>query len=475
MSPSFRQIQMNSASTTSENETHLLRRFGLVQATALNMSNMIGVGPFITIPLLMSALGGPQAMLGWIVAVLIAIPDGMVWSELGAAMPGSGGSYLYLREAYGRETFGRLMAFLFIWQFIISGPLEIASGYIGFARYTGYLWPGITARGTLLVAASVGIINIVLLYRRITSIGKITVSLWIGTLLTTLAVVVTGVMHFSAARAFDFPPGAFKFSLGFLLGLGAASRIGVYDYLGYYDICYIGDEVRDPGRTIPRSIIISVVAVAVIYLAINLSIIGVVPWREFVPAAAHPESGFVVSLMMEQIYGPKIATVFTAMVLWTAFGSVFALLLGYSRIPYAAALDGYFFKVFGRLHPTKKFPYVALIVLGLIAILCSFFSLDAVIDALISTRILVQFIGQICALILLRRRAPELPRPYRMWLYPLPSLIALIGWVFIFATTDWPVIVLGLGTLLLGAICFLGWSWYTERWPFGPSVNTAAP
>ena len=450
----------------------LLRRFGLVQATALNMSNMIGVGPFITIPLLMSALGGPQAMLGWIVAVLIAIPDGMVWSELGAAMPGSGGSYLYLREGYGRETFGRLMAFLFIWQFILSGPLEIASGYIGFARYTGYIWQGITGPQTLMVAAAVGVVNVVLLYRRITSIGKITISLWIGTLLTTLAVVVTGAIHFSAARAFDFPPRAFTFSLGFLFGLGAASRVGVYDYLGYYDICYIGDEVRDPGRTIPRSIIISVVAVAIIYFAINLSVIGVVPWREFVPYQVHPESGFVVSLMMEKIYGPKIATAFTAMVLWTAFGSVFALLLGYSRIPYAAALDGYFFKVFGRLHPTKRFPYVALIVLGLISIVCSFFSLDAVIDALISTRILVQFIGQIFAVILLRRRAPDMSRPYKMWLYPLPSIIALIGWVFIFATTPWPVVVLGLGTLVLGVVFFLVWSWYTERWPFAPAVPT---
>jgi amino acid transporter len=450
----------------------LLRRFGLLQATALNMSNMIGVGPFITIPLLLTALGGPQAMLGWLVAVLIAIPDGMVWSELGAAMPGSGGTYVYLREGFGRETFGRLMAFLFIWQFILSGPLEIASGYIGFARYTGYLWRGITSQQTLLIAASVGLINIALLYRRITSIGKITVSLWIGTLLTTLAVIITGAMHFNAARAFDFPPGAFHFSLGFLFGLGAASRIGVYDYLGYYDICYIGDEVKDPGRTIPRSIIISVIAVAIIYLAINLSIIGIVPWREVVPANEHPESGFVVSILMEKIYGSKVATLFTAMVLWTAFGSVFALLLGYSRIPYAAALDGYFFKVFGRLHPTKRFPYVALIVLGVMSIICSFFSLDVVIDALISTRILIQFIGQILALVLLRRHAPNMHRPYKMWLYPIPSFIALIGWIFIFATTAWPVIILGLGTLTLGAVFFFVWSWYTDRWPFAASVQS---
>lgn len=457
-----------------DTEEHLLRRFGLLQATALNMSNMIGVGPFITIPLLMSALGGPQAMLGWIIAVLIAIPDGMIWSELGASMPGSGGTYVYLREAYGRETFGRLMAFLFIWQFILSGPLEIASGYIGFARYTGYIWQGITPRESILVVIVVGIINIALLYRRITSIGKITVSLWIGTLLTTFAVIVTGVTHFSAARAFDFPPGAFSFSLGFLFGLGAASRIGVYDYLGYYDICYIGDEVTNPGRTIPRSIIISVICVAIIYLAINLSIIGVVPWRDFVPASSHPQSDFVVSIFMERIYGAKAATLFTAMVLWTAFGSVFALLLGYSRIPYAAARDGYFFKIFGRLHPTQHFPYISLVVLGLISIICSLFSLGIVIDALITTRILIQFIGQIFAVMLLRKRAPEMRRPYRIWLYPLPSVMALVGWVFIFATTDWPIVLLGLGTLALGVIFFFVWSWYTQRWPFALPVETSA-
>jgi amino acid transporter len=449
-----------------DTQEHLLRRFGLLQATALNMSNMIGIGPFITIPLLMSALGGPQAMLGWIIAVLIAIPDGMIWSELGASMPGSGGTYVYLREAYGRETFGRLMAFLFIWQFILSGPLEIASGYIGFAKYAGYIWQGISPSESLLVVIAVGVINIALLYRRITSIGKITVSLWIGTLITTLAVIVTGAMHFSAARAFDFPPGAFNFSLGFLFGLGAASRIGIYDYLGYYDVCYIGDEVKTPGRTIPRSIIISVVCVALIYFAINLSIIGVVPWREFVPADAHPQSDFVVSIFMERIYGAKAATIFTAMVLWTAFGSVFALLLGYSRIPYAAAQDGYFFKIFGKLHPTKHFPYVSLIVLGLISIICSLFSLGIVIDALITTRILIQFIGQVFAVMLLRNRAPAMQRPYRIWLYPLPSIMALIGWVFIFATTDWPIVLLGLGTLALGAIFFFVWSWHTGRWPF---------
>src|SRR5688572_5977721 len=357
----------------------LQRRFGLLHATALNMINMIGIGPFITVPLLMTALGGPQAMLGWIVALVIVICDGMVWSELGAAMPQSGGSFGYLREAFGRQGLGLLMAFLFVWQFILSGPLEIASGYIGFSQYLGYIWPGVSSQTLFLVAASVGLLNIALLYRRITFIAKLTVSLWVGTLVTTAAVIATGAIHFDPQVAFDFPPGAFTFSLGFLMGLGAAARVGVYDYLGYYDVCYIGDEVQNPGRVIPRSILISTVVVAAIYFCINLSIIGVVPWRDFVPADAHPQSSFIVSIFMEKVYGSRVATVFTLMILWTAFGSVFALLLGYSRVPYAAARDGYFFKAFARLHPTGGFPYVSLIVLGVISIIACLFSLGIVI------------------------------------------------------------------------------------------------
>src|SRR5258705_13792406 len=188
----------------------MTRRFGLLHATALNMTNMIGIGPFITIPLLMSALGGPQAMLGWVVALVIVLCDGMVWSELGAALPGSGGSFGYLRHGYGAEKMGRLMGFLFVWQFVLSGPLEIASGYIGFSQYLGYIWKGITPRQTMLVVTIIGLVNLALLYRRIKSIATITVTLWIGTIVTVVAVVVTGALHFDPKVAFDFPPGAFN-------------------------------------------------------------------------------------------------------------------------------------------------------------------------------------------------------------------------------------------------------------------------
>jgi amino acid transporter len=277
----------------------------------------------------------------------------------------------------------------------------------------------------------------------------------------------------SKPGAFDFPAHAFDFSVGFFFGMGAASRIGIYDYLGYYDVCYIGDEVKDPGRVIPRSIILSILGVALIYFAINLSIVGVVSWHEFVPAEGNEKANFIVSIFMEKIYGSRMAALFTVMVLWTAFGSCFALLLGYSRIPYAAAQDGCFFRVFGRLHPRKNFPHISLVVIGLISIACSFLPLLTVIDALLTTRILVQFIGQIFAVILLRKRTPNAIRPYRMWLYPLPSLLALAGWIFVFGTTGWKLILFGLGTLAAGVLIFLGWSGTTKQWPFARPAMTA--
>src|SRR2546427_2960293 len=255
----------------------MVRRCGLIHATALKVTNRMGSGPFITIPLLMSALGGPQAMLGWLGALVVVGCDGMVWSELGAALPGSGGSFGYLRHGYGAGTVGRLMGFLFVWQFVLSGPLEIASGYIGFSQYLGYIWKGITARQTILVVTAIGIFNIALLYRRITSIAAITLTLWAGTILTVVVVIVTGVLHFDPRVAFDFPPGAFTFSIAFFLGLGAASRIGVYDYLGYYDVCYIGDEVRNPGRVIPRPLLLSPALLALVHPAIHFPLLRALP------------------------------------------------------------------------------------------------------------------------------------------------------------------------------------------------------
>jgi len=435
----------------------LVRGFGLLQATALNMSNMVGVGPFITIPLIISSMGGPQCMLGWLLGALLALCDGLVWSELAAAMPGTGGSYLYLREAFRKTSLGGVLPFLFIWQFIFSGPLEIASGYIGFSQYVGYFWRGMGTTETRLVSLAVGALVILLLYRRITAVGRLTVTLWVGMMVTVLWVIAAGLANFHPKVVFDFPANAFTFSTGFATGLGSAMLIAMYDFLGYYDICYVGGEVRNPERVIPRAIIYSVLGVAAIYSLTNLSMIAVVPWREAV------NSKYIASEFMERLYGTRAASVVTLLVLWTAFGSVFALLLGYSRIPYAAALEGHFFKPFGRLHPTGKFPHISLLVMGILSIIASLWNLDEVISALLTTRILIQFIAQIFAVRHLRKHRPEIARPFRMWLYPVPSVVAFIGWAYIFATSGWKFVAFGLLTLLAGIVAYGIWTRFSPR------------
>ncbi|OYW31696.1 MAG: hypothetical protein B7Z47_00350, partial [Chthoniobacter sp. 12-60-6] len=296
------------------------------------------------------------------------------------------------------------MGFLFIWQFILSGPLELATAYVGVAQYLQPLWPQSSEFTRLCAGAGVGLLIIFLLYRRIESIGKILVMLWGGALLAMAIVIATGVLHFDAKLAFDFPPDAWRFDAAQWVALGAAARIGMYDYLGYYDICFIGDEVKQPGKVIPRAVMLSLVLVALIYFAVNLSIIGVVPWREFV--SADGTSKPVVTMMMSKIYGHDFAQLFTGLVLWTMVACCFAMLLGYSRIPYAAARDGSFFSLFGRLHPRLGFPHVSLVVVGLIAAAATFVKLGTLIDGLLTTRIVVQFAGEIGALILLRRVRP---------------------------------------------------------------------
>src|SRR5882762_4250848 len=419
-------------------EPQLIRGVGLWGATTLNMIDMIGVGPFITIPLIIAAMGGPQAMLGWILGALLVVCDGLVWAELGAALPGSGGSYRYLAEIYGARKLGRLMSFLFIWQLTFSAPLSIASGSIGLAQYATYIFPGlgpetkvtfpilgsveINAIPVALVAIAAVGLAVFLLYRRITLIEQLSKFLWVGVMLTIAGIIFAGVTHFDPKLAFDFPPGAFTLRPEFFTGLGAALLVSVYDYWGYYNVCFFGGEVKDPGRTIPRAVLLSILFV---------SILGVIPWREFAGTADTPAQRYVISSFMERLYGSKASLVSTALIMWTAFASVFSLLLGYSRVPFAAARDGNYFRIFAKVHPRHRFPYVSLLVMGGIAALFCFFRLADVIAALVVIRILVQFLAQIGGVIALRVRQPDLPRPFRMWLYPLPALVALGGFVYV--------------------------------------------
>ncbi len=455
-----------------ENEK-LERGLGLVEATALNMTFMVGIGPFIVIPFIIHAMGGPQCLLAWVAGATLALLDGCVWAELGAAMPQAGGSYVFLREAYGANRFGRLMSFLFIWQTLFQAPLSISSGALGFADYSKYVVgkiPGLTqwlgghlfgVNYNRIVALILISIVVLLLYRRITTIGKISTALWIIVLGTILWLIYGGVTHFDASRVFTYPAGTWNMSRVFFLGLGVASVQSVYCYLGYYNVCNLGGEMKEPEKNIPRAIFISIIGIAILYFAMQTSILSVIPWQEA------QNSPFLVSLFVERTFGLNWAAFGTGLILVLAFGSIFSATLGYSRVPYAAALDGNFFSIFARVHPTKHFPYISLIALGLTsAIICLFFDLFSVIRAILAMRCLIQFVGQACGLMLLHRKWKAERWPFRMWLYPVPVLLAIAGWIGIFLSTGLRPIISSLVAMTVGLLVYMGRARMLSQWPF---------
>ncbi len=440
------------------------------------MSQMCGVGPFITIPAMVASFGGPQAVIGWIAGAILALADGLVWAELGAAMPGSGGTYIYLREAFQYRT-GRLMPFLFVWTAMLFIPLIMSTGVIGFVQYLGYLWPSMTNWQGDLVGLAFIVLIIVLLWRRIESIGKLTVVLWAIMIISVLAVILAAYTHFHPGMAFNYPAHAFDLtSGGFWIGFAGGLTIGIYDYLGYNTTSYLAAEIRRPGRVIPRSIGFSIVGIMSIYLLMQIGVLGVIHWQEMLkPDSVAAKS--VASAVLERTWGHAAADVVTVLILVTAFASVFAGLLGGSRVPYDAARDRVFFRMYARLHPRHRFPWVALVTMGVITaigfMIGRLTDLTTIIQLLTTVIVIVQALAQIVALSVLRRRQPQLRRPYRMWLYPLPSIVALVGWVVIYAYADTNSpgrhpIELSLGWLVLGCVAFLIWAKVEKLWPFGP-------
>lgn len=437
----------------------LVRGLGLKEATAANVVQMVGIGPFITIPFLLAAMGGPQALLGWLVGAILAISDGLVWAELGAAMPGAGGSYVYLREAYSPRGMGELMSFLFVWMIMFTAPLSAATGGVGFAEYLRYLVPSLGPVGTKVVAVSVVLLVTGLAYRDIKAAGRLSFGLMVVVLGSILWVIVSGVFRLDVHRLVDFPPDAFRLSKEFFFGLAAATLIAIYGYGGYSNACYLGGEVKNPEKNIPRAIVLSILVVATLYFFMTASIIGVVPWQQ---AANSPH---VVSDFMEIIYGHWAGQVLTVLILGAAFASVFALMLGYSRIPYAAATDGKFFSVFARLHPRGRFPHVSVVTLGVISVPFCFFTLEEIIQVLMVIQVVILYLAQVLAVTLIRRR-PDIHRPFQMWLYPLPSLLAAAGWLYILFSTSWRMIGFGVLVLLVGISAYLVRAWQGRLWPF---------
>ncbi|TGE21428.1 APC family permease [Hymenobacter aquaticus] len=481
---------MTSTSTDSTTTAPpLRRRLGLVQATALNMIDMVGIGPFVTLPLVMGFMG-PYFLLAWLVGAGLAAVDGLIWSELGAAYPEAGGSYKFLKLAYGEKKWGRLMSFLYVWQTLIQSPLVLASGAIGFAQYFSYLVPLPQWWQPKLVAGSVVLLLIVLLYRRIEDIGRLGVALWVGVLGLMAWLIFGGVTHPNHEVAIlpaDGLSSLLSWQDGHLTGLLVSAAMGqaavktIYSYLGYYNVCHLGGEIVNPQRVIPRSIFLSILGIAALYLLLNWSVGTVIPWQEVQAwqTGAGDKSQFIISVFMERLYGPVAANAATGLVLLVAFASLFAVLLGYSRIPYAAAADGEFLPVFAKTHPTKHFPHVSLLLLGGVGFVFSLlFKLGEVISAILAMRILVQFVGQAVGLMLLRRRRGTASLPFKMPLYPLPVVVAIVVWLAVFggiapAEVAWGGLhfklyfqLAALGMMTLGAGVFLLWSRRLKRWPF---------
>jgi amino acid transporter len=459
-------ISSEHSGPTVSGQPALERKIGPVQATAINMTQMCGIGPFVTIPAMVATIGGPEAMFGWIIGAIVALADGLIWAELGAAMPGAGGTYIYLREAFQYRT-GRLMPFLFVWSAVLFIPLIMSTGIIGLVQYLGYLIPGVTdASGNTtlgkLIGVGITLLIMVALFRKIGQIGKLTTVLFVVMLIAVLSTIVAAFTHFSGAQAFAFTPGAFGSHGTFWAGLGAGLIIAIYDYLGYNTTAYLGAEIRDPGRNIPRSIVFSILGIMSLYFLLQIGVLGSVPLDELKSATS------VASTVLEQAWGSGTARAITVLIVVAAIGSVFAGLLGGSRVPFEAARDKVFLPVFGQLHPKLKLPTAGVLAMGAITIIGSLFTLTTIINAAVATLVIIQSLAQVAAIVVLRRRQPNLARPYRQWLYPVPTIVALIGWVYIYISASWLSIGLSLGWILVGAIAFLIYAKAERTWPFGP-------
>ncbi|MCZ4100320.1 MULTISPECIES: APC family permease [Streptomyces] len=457
-----------------------VRRIGLFQATAINMSQMCGIGPFVTIPLMVAAFGGPQAVIGFLAGALLALADGLIWAEMGAAMPGSGGSYVYLRQAFQYRS-GKLMPFLFVWTAMLFIPLIMSTGVVGFVQYLGYLAPDMGQNAGDAVGLGMIALVVLLLWRGIEHIARITAVMWCVMILSVALVILAAFTHFDADLAFTYPAHAFELtSHTFWIGFAAGLTIGIYDYLGYNTTAYMGAEIKDPGRILPRSIIFSILGIMGIYLLLQIGTLGVIDWHRMLNADDIASSS-VASAVMEKTWGKGAADTVTVLILITAFASVFTGLLGGSRVPYDAARDRVFFRQYGKLHAQHRFPMLGLATMGVITaigfLIGRHTDLATLIQLLTTVMVIVQALAQILAVSVLRRRQAGLHRPYKMWLYPLPSIIALVGWLVIYGYADknspgrhpieW-----SLAWVALGCVAFLLWARFEKVWPFGPKEIT---
>ena len=467
-------------------EKALERRIGLRSAVLFNMLEMIGVGPFITLPLVIAAAGARLSLWAWILGAAIAAADGLVWAELGAAFPRAGGSYAFLREIYGPSGAGNWLSFVYVWQLSFSAPLSIASGCIGLSSFLAWFWPNLdhapfAALPSLhygnFTAVAVCLLVTALLYRNLSQVTRLAWVLFAGVVVAMSGVIFSGFAHAQALGGWSMPPGP---ALGLAVALGGlaqATLITTYDYWGYYNITFLGSEVKNPEKTIPRAILLSVVLVAAFYAAMNMAALPSV--HEFAGHAASLGAARLqlVAQIAQSAFGAWAGRLMAALIIWTAFASVFSLLLGYSRVPYAAARDGNYFRFLAAIHPRHGIPHRSLLALGFVAAAFCLLSLTQVITLLVITRILLQFFLQHIGVILLRIQRPGLERPFRMPLFPLPPLVAMAGFVFMLINRASALkgLAVAAAIAISGTAIYLYRAHKLEDWPFMQKRHAEKP
>lgn len=438
---------MNTAAPT------LRRELSLTHATVLNMIDMVGIGPFVTLPIILFALPGKFSLIPWVIGAILGLADGFVWAELGAAWPKAGGSYVFLQQLFKGRT-GRVMSFLYIVQTSLHTPLVITSACLGFINYLRYIVPLNFIEGKMVM---VGIVLLIVffLYRGILNVGKIGIALSIIVVTLLVWTIVTGAFAFDSnifhANSASSNKLGDLWSIGFWFVAGNYSSKAIYAYLGYYNVCHIGSEIKNPVKNIPRSILLSVVGIAILYISMQLVVSGSIEQKQITG-----ENIPLISMLFQKVYGVKVALIATVMLLVVAFSSLFALLLGYSRIIWAAASEGMHFKVFAHLHPKKHFPDYTLLIFGAIAIVfCIIFNKASdVFRFIVVTRIFIQFIPQAVGLLLMRLHNRQAELPYKMPFFPYTAIISILIWLFIFVTSGYKYSLFGVGVIVLGLLLY---------------------
>jgi amino acid transporter len=472
---------MNPTSSISTENFPLQRSIGIRSAVLFNVLEMIGVGPFIALPLVIASAGYRLSVWAWVLGATIAVADGLVWAELGAAFPRAGGSYAFLREIYGPDRAGNWLSFLYVWQVSFTAPLSIASGCIGLSSFLAWFWPALDRTPFTLLpalhysnfaAAATCLLVVILLYRNLNSINRLAWVLFAGVITAIAGVVVSGFAQASANGGWHMPvspPLTLPAAIG---GLAQATLLTTYCYWGYYNICFLGGEVRKPERTIPRAILLSVLIVAGFYVAMDLAALP-----SLRDAALHIPVGEAVRLQLvaditKSAFGSMAGRLMAALIIWTAFASVFSLLRGYSRVPFAAARDGNYFHFLGAVHPRHGIPHRSLVALGVVAMLFCMFTLTQVITISVITRIMIQFFPQQIGVMLLRVKRPEMVRPFKIPLFPMPPLIAMAGFYFLLVNRNHALVGLAIAAAIgvVGTLIYLIRARRLAQWPFARSV-----